>query len=511
LQEEQLETGANFARHVCFIIAVGLLAVFLFNGRRALYDTSEARYAEVAREMVSTGDWLVPHLLGTPHLTKPPLGYWLTAIPIQLFGTAEWAARLSAGIFFLLTVSLTAELARTLWRSSAAGVLAGWIQLTAIFPLAAAHTVTTDVFLTTLETAGVLAAWKCLRANARYGGWQAAFGAAWGAAFLTKGPPGLLALLAIGIAAVTLRKQLPWRRLVNWRVLVAFVLVAVPWYIIVLRTVPNALETWRTETLTKSFDAPDRQIARYEYLIILLIGSLPGSAALWAAGLKTWRAKRLKSTFGETEWRFLLTWFVFPLVVFMLARQRLYLYVLPLFPPLAVASARVLEQHWRMSAGKFSLKIVPRWARVTAATALILVVTGKVVYAAYSTPGRNFKPLALAIAADARQRNAKPALLIMTRNQGLGLAYYLGEVPMRRTGSKYLQRLRRTKGGKGTQLDRALDTVPTTGTIEYLIIKDKDFRRHQDSMDEHRFGDPIVISPWMALPRLDPPTSSTKS
>ena len=497
----------SYARQLLLVVFVGLFAVYICNGRRALYDTSEARYAEVAREMVSSGDWLVPHLLGQPHMTKPPLGYWLAAIPIELFGTAEWAARFSAGVFFLLTVIMTAELARTMWRSESAGILAAWVQLTAVFPLAAAHTVTTDVFLTAFETAGILCIWKFLRAERRLVLWQLGVGAAWGAAFLTKGPPGLVALAAVIVAAILTCKDLPWRRLLNPWTPLAFFAVALPWYLMVLSRVPNAIETWKIELLTRSFDDPDRVIPRYDYFVILTAGALPGFAALIVGLVQALRAKRLRIQLGVAEVRFLVTWLVIPFVVFVLAKRRLYLYVLPLFPVLAVASGQLLKSWW-FPTQAFSWRRAPRWAILLAAVALLVVVSGRIVYAHIKAPMRNFKPLALGIAADAKVRNAKPAVLIMTRNQGMGLAYYLGDIPMRRTGSKYLQHLRRTKGGKGTQLDRALDVQTTAGMVEYLVMKDKDYRRHQDSLDEHRFGEPIVVAPWMALPRLSDAVST---
>ena len=92
-------------------------AVLVFSGFWVLpvSDPSEARYAEVAREMAAGGDWLVPHAMGKPHLTKPPLTYWAAAASIAAFGPRAWAARLPVALAFLLTVVLTADLGRRLW------------------------------------------------------------------------------------------------------------------------------------------------------------------------------------------------------------------------------------------------------------------------------------------------------------------------------------------------------------------------------------------------------------
>ena len=74
--------------------ALTLLTFFLLLGSRALNEPDEGRYSEVAREMIETGDWLVPHLWYLPHLDKPPMTYWLVAASMEVFGQNEWAARL---------------------------------------------------------------------------------------------------------------------------------------------------------------------------------------------------------------------------------------------------------------------------------------------------------------------------------------------------------------------------------------------------------------------------------
>ena len=59
-----------------------------------LLEPDEGRYAEIAREMLARGDWVVPHLQGEPYLDKPPLLYWLVVFSYKMFGVHDWAARL---------------------------------------------------------------------------------------------------------------------------------------------------------------------------------------------------------------------------------------------------------------------------------------------------------------------------------------------------------------------------------------------------------------------------------
>src|SRR5262249_61192224 len=59
-----------------------------------LLEPDEGRYAQIPREMLARGDWVVPHLQGQPYLDKPPLLYWLVMLSYSVFGVAEAPARL---------------------------------------------------------------------------------------------------------------------------------------------------------------------------------------------------------------------------------------------------------------------------------------------------------------------------------------------------------------------------------------------------------------------------------
>ena len=78
--------------------ALTLFTFFILLGSRSLNEPDEGRYSEIAREMIETGDWLVPHLWYLPHLDKPPMTYWLVAASMKMFGQNEWAARLPVAL-----------------------------------------------------------------------------------------------------------------------------------------------------------------------------------------------------------------------------------------------------------------------------------------------------------------------------------------------------------------------------------------------------------------------------
>src|SRR6516164_4532271 len=101
-----LSRRPNGGAATILIVSAVALSFFLFRaGDMPLTDPDEGRYAEVSREMVTGGDWVVPRLFGIPYLEKPPLLYWLTAIAFCTFGPSEIAARLApalAGAFGVL-------------------------------------------------------------------------------------------------------------------------------------------------------------------------------------------------------------------------------------------------------------------------------------------------------------------------------------------------------------------------------------------------------------------------
>ena len=96
-------------------------ALFSFKlGDRSFRNPDEGRYAEIAREMVVSGNWIEPKIYGVDYLRKPPLFYWLTAFFFKLFGFNEWAGRSVPALFGVLGVLATFWFVRRIFDESAA-------------------------------------------------------------------------------------------------------------------------------------------------------------------------------------------------------------------------------------------------------------------------------------------------------------------------------------------------------------------------------------------------------
>jgi 4-amino-4-deoxy-L-arabinose transferase-like glycosyltransferase len=364
-------------------VGIALLALVLalaFLGDRGIWDPDEGRYTNVALNMLDSGDWLNPRRNSdVGHWTKPPLTYWAIASSVAAFGQTPFAARLPAALSYLLCVWLVARIARRLAPGS--GPAAAAIYATMLFPFGAAQLITTDYLLAAMET---LAVWAFV--EARFGAarhpakWVALMWIALGLAFLTKGPPGLLPLLPI-IAFDLLMPGRQRHRLLDAAGLLLFALVALPWYVAVIRGHPGLLQHLLGHEVVARIASNEfrRHGEWFGWLTIyaptLLLGTLPWTALLWrrARGLSTqlraWRAADARA--ADRAQVLLLLWLALPLLVFCLSRSRLPLYILPLFSPLAVLAALQLQAERR---------VLPRWPWLLAWALLLLAMKAATAY-----------------------------------------------------------------------------------------------------------------------------------
>ena len=136
------------------VIVAAVLALFTLLGHRGLNEPDEGRFAEIAREMSLSTNWIMPHLGGIPHLQKPPMIYWLCALSIRAFGANEWAVRLPAALAALGTVLALMHVAGLLFGSEVRWK-AGLILLSSMLFFALARLITTDMLLTFFITSAI--------------------------------------------------------------------------------------------------------------------------------------------------------------------------------------------------------------------------------------------------------------------------------------------------------------------------------------------------------------------
>jgi 4-amino-4-deoxy-L-arabinose transferase len=334
-----------------WLVALLLLMAFAFQGTRGIWEPDEGRYTSAGLNMYESGDWLVPTIDGEhPHLTKPPVTYWALASSFALLGRNEWAARLPGALAFFGTGLLLFGLGRRFTPSKP--WLPALIYGLSLAPILGANVISTDVLLTFFEA---LAMYLFVRAYAGPGRierrWVRLMWAAWGLAFMTKGPPGLLPLFAM-VAMLAFHDRTALRRLFDPAGVLAFAVVAFTWFAILIAQDPSRFGYFvGYEVYDRVFTSThDRNAYWYAPFTIFgpmfLLGSLPWWVlAIVAAGgpRQAWRALRHRQRSGDPDWRQLSWWFLLPLAIFSLAQSRLQLYVLPLFVPLSLVIARPLS------------------------------------------------------------------------------------------------------------------------------------------------------------------------
>ena len=146
---------------LALLLIVPALLLYPFLGFRLL-EPDESRYAQIPREMLQAGDWVLPTLQGEPYLDKPPLFYWLVLLSYRAFGVHDWAARLVPA----LAVHLTLLAAYLFGRRSAGDrpAFLGTMAL-ALSPgfLGMGRLLVLDGLLMLLVTVAVFAAWEAIR------------------------------------------------------------------------------------------------------------------------------------------------------------------------------------------------------------------------------------------------------------------------------------------------------------------------------------------------------------
>lgn len=342
----------SVSQRPCFrLLALGLLLGFAFQGSRGLWSPDEGRYADGALLMIDSGNYLFPaYSSGRINLSKPPLTYWFIAASVKVFGRNTWAVRAPYAAAFVLTMLLLYAMGWTLLPRKP--WLPGLIYACAALPFFAANIVSTDVFLTLFEAVAALGFIRLAFDDRKR---THRLDAVWiwlglGLAFLTKGPPGLILLLAV-IPFVILRDG--WRelgRIFQPLGLVVFVAVGLLWYAIVVLSDPAALHYFlHREIYERLFTAAQRRHPgpfgwAVVYLPALIIGSLPWWPALFRHRLWQRPLRPPQSWLRQHPIEsFLLLWLLIPLVVFCLAQSRLPLYLLPLFLPISLLLAATLR------------------------------------------------------------------------------------------------------------------------------------------------------------------------
>lgn len=300
------------------VVIIGIVLFMPFLGLRGLCEPDEGRYAEIAREMIESGDFITPHLNYIKHFHKPPLIYWLVAFSFQIFGENEFAARFPAALFGVLGLVLVYLLALKLGCDKRKAFFASLVLASCGQYFVWTQVLSSDMILSVLV---LLAFYGFFSKNIL-------FGIGMGLGFMVKGPIAviipILVLLAYRFAS---KEKYSFGKFFIIQNIAVFLVIALPWYIYVSVKNPGLFKYFIF------FQSVERMLSKVHgrhgsilyFIPIFLIGTVP-----WIAFLpKIFKNK-------SNLYKLLIIWIVCPIVFFSFSKSKLPGYILPVYPAFAI-------------------------------------------------------------------------------------------------------------------------------------------------------------------------------
>ncbi|WP_281969047.1 ArnT family glycosyltransferase [Roseovarius nanhaiticus] len=327
-------------------------------------DTTESRYAEMARKMVETGNWLTPQDgYGVPFWGKPPLNTWMSAGGMELFGVNEFAARLPILLASLVILALVFAWVRGITGRNTALVSIAVLFSTVAFFGASAF-VMTDIPMALGTTLVMVAFWKatCSEAPDRRWGYAVFLGLAIG--MLAKGPVAVV-LCVIPLALwLTIRRDWGLLRRLPWIKGGALLLaLTVPWYAASEAATPGFLRYFLIGEHIERFLVPG------------WAGDLYGGGhdeakgmiwIFWTGAIRPWSyvalipllwnirgCTRAVRADGSGWMLYLLLWAISPMILFTFASNILPAYTIPGLPASAILMVVLYICLWGNAPGRW--------------------------------------------------------------------------------------------------------------------------------------------------------------
>lgn len=340
-------------------------------------DTTEPRYAEIARIMAFTGDWITPWFEpDKPFWGKPPLSFWLQALAIKAFGVAEWTARMPSLIATLITLWVIFRCAVE-YAGNRAAYWAVAIYTTSALPYVSSGAVLTDPYLalgTVLCMAGLLFSSV---------GWRIAGFIGLAIGLLAKGPLALILVLGpISMCLFVFRTKFwpPIPRYV-WIIGVLLVIALVlPWYILAEIKTPGFLDYFIVGEHFRRYVDPgwagdfygSAHVKPYGTIWPLwVLATFPWGLVAFIAAINVYQSGRsrhyLANLTRDPVTFYYLSWAIFTMIFFTFAGNILWTYILPAIPPFAILFGKKLSEWSNTSTNKivsiggiwFSILVVP--------------------------------------------------------------------------------------------------------------------------------------------------------
>ncbi len=344
--EKSLSKNRKLFIFLLLIIGIRIITLPLY----PLYDTTEARYGEMARKMVELNDWITPFIdYGVPYWGKPPMSFWSAAVSIKLFGVNEFAVRFPALLLLVLLSCFVFRSLKILQYSTYHSLLVNLFMWTSGMFYFMAGGVLPDPYLLCGTTVSMLSFWIGYTQQKKSYAYLFFIGVAF--SVLSKGPVGIVltvlplflwALLTKQYKNKAIMKSFPW---VSGTIL--SVCLFMPWFIMSELKTPGYLKYFILDEHIYKYLVPGWHGDRFgnphpetrgTIFLFWFAGAFPWSLIpLFLLLYKDFR-KKVKEIFKSSKnWiTYLIVWTVSALIFFTFSRNILSTYIVTGIPAYSI-------------------------------------------------------------------------------------------------------------------------------------------------------------------------------
>ncbi|HSH53287.1 MAG TPA: glycosyltransferase family 39 protein, partial [Bacteroidales bacterium] len=315
------------------------VALLVNVGSFGVVESSDARYAEIAREMYASGDFVHPNLLDVHHYHKPPLTYQITALGYKLFGVNAFGARFFLQIAILIQIILVYKLTNLLFKNKQTSLWATIIYMSYPIVLVSSRNLTTDAFLATFVLWSIYSWVKYRKTGIIHHLYF--FTISLGLGFLTKGP--VIFIVPVGFILFFNRIEkakvsFNIHHVLAW---LLFLIIASSWFVYLFVQNTDFINYFLGRQTADRFskNAFGRTEPFWYFLVFGPVVGLP-----WVILLPYLIKKQIKLFSKRSLYIALLIGCLLPLLFFSISSSKRILYILPIFSLMAILTAQLFSK-----------------------------------------------------------------------------------------------------------------------------------------------------------------------